>query len=90
MASFFFNFENLSTHVVTNDLKFFETLTTFAFWMSLRVVMAIFPLNDIFLGHPVHKNYLSVLNQNMKTFESLKDDIFIKLRQRSGKIIEKS
>ena len=26
----------------------------------------------------------------MKTFESLKDDIFIKLRQRSGKIIEKS
>ena len=27
---------------------------TFAFWMSLRVVMAIFPQNTIFLRHPVY------------------------------------
>ena len=30
--------------------EFSKTPPTFAFWMSLRVVMAIFPLNDIFFG----------------------------------------
>ena len=28
--------------------EFFKTPPTFAFWMSLKVVMAVFPLNDIF------------------------------------------
>ena len=32
--------------------EFSNTPPTFAFWMSLRVVMAIFPRNDIFFGTP--------------------------------------
>ena len=28
-------------------------LATFAFWVSLKVVIAVFPQNTIFLGHPV-------------------------------------
>ena len=34
--------------------EFSKTPPTFAFWMSLKVVMAVFPQNDIFLGHPVN------------------------------------
>ena len=30
--------------------EFSKTPPTFAFWMSLKVVMAVFPLNDIFFG----------------------------------------
>ena len=33
--------------------EFFKTPPSFAFWMSLKVVMAIFPHEDIFLRHPV-------------------------------------
>ena len=33
--------------------EFSKTPPAFAFWMSLKVVMAVFPLNTIFLGHPV-------------------------------------
>ena len=42
LSHFFFNFENLSAHDVANFLNF---PLTFAFWMSLKVVMAVFPLN---------------------------------------------
>ena len=33
--------------------EFSKTPPTFAFWMSLKVVMAVFSLNDIFLRHSV-------------------------------------
>ena len=34
--------------------EFFKTPQTFAFLMSLKEVMVVFPQNNIFLGHPVH------------------------------------
>ena len=37
-------------------------MATFAFWMSLKVVMAVFPLNTIFLGHSVYKSLLVLLD----------------------------
>ena len=47
--------------MVTEIFKIEEEMTEkmkpkvlFAFWMSLKVVMAVFPLNDIFWGHLVH------------------------------------
>ena len=35
--------------------EFSKTPPAFAFWLSLKVVMAVFPLNTIFLGHPVQQ-----------------------------------
>ena len=38
--------------------EFSETPPTFAFWMSLKVVVAVFSQNNIFLGHPVSVDWL--------------------------------
>ena len=37
----------------SNYSEFSKTPPTIGFWMSLKVVMAVFQQKDIFLGHPV-------------------------------------
>ena len=41
--------------------EFSKTPPAFAFWMSLKVVMAVSPLNTIFLGHPVHDSIIHLI-----------------------------
>ena len=53
--SFFHQFWKSQCSYGSKYPEFSNTPPTFALWMSLRVVMAIFPRNDIFLGHPVLK-----------------------------------
>ena len=48
--SFFLQFLKSQCPFGSKYPEFSKTPPTFAFWMSLRVVMAIFPRNDIFFG----------------------------------------
>ena len=48
--SFFHQFWKSQCSFGSKYPEFSNTPPTFAFWMSLRVVMAIFPRNDIFFG----------------------------------------
>ena len=50
--SFFLQFLKSQCPFGSKYPEFSKTPPTFAFWMSLRVVMAIFPRNDIFFGTP--------------------------------------
>ena len=64
-SHFFFNFENLSSHHpwCSKYSEFSKTPPTFAFWISLKVVMAVFPQKDIFFRHPVYANQTKCISE---------------------------
>ena len=74
LSNFFFNFENLCAHLVANNLNFPIHPPTFAFWMSLRVAMALFPRNDIFFRHPVYnfRNAVPFQDSRWRTEDELR------------------
>ena len=46
--------------------EFSKTPSTFVFWMILKVVMAVFPRNDIFFGTPCRYKPLATVNNRYK------------------------
>ena len=72
--SFFLQFLKSQCPFGSKYPEFSKTPPTFAFWMSLRVVMAIFPRKGIFLRHPVHSNTkVGAFTQLFDGFEELLD-----------------
>ena len=66
--SLFFQFRKSQCPSGSKYPEFSNTPPTFAFWMSLRVVMAIFPINYIFLGtHCSFSKYCTLHRQTLLT-----------------------
>ena len=57
LATLSFIFSVISYSILKISVPIWYT-PTFAFWISLKVVMAVFPQNDIFLRHLVYNNNL--------------------------------